>query len=711
MIEDQQTYRRATHAAVAGLVVQVVMTIVVALVGLWAGAAALGTASWYFLGGVPIWFVLVLVFYQHRLERAESLEAERLGSSDQQTAALFEQRGDELHLARRRLDNLHKWGLGLASLVVGLYLVIVGLVVLVTSVRLLALSDFKADAAFYSGALNPQINTLVLTALLVAVGMAAFLMGRYIAGMTKVASWQLLRGGAGYLMGNALVAAAAAIGAVLAHLEVPLNLLAYLRPVMPALMVLIGVEILLTFLLSAYRPRKAGEVARPAFDSRVLGLLTTPASIARAVSDAINYQFGFEVSRSWFFRLLGKALTPLVVFALVTLLAATSVLIVAEDEQAVVTRFGRIVTDPPLGPGLYLKMPWPISSAQHQRVRRVHQMMVGSISGNRHLAHNTPILWTNPHADAEEYLITASQTSAAARPAAGPDQARSVSKAPSMSLVAAEVAVHYQIEDMIGFVQSAQRPGELLEAICQRVVIGYFATRDIDSLLSRSPAGRSDRADGQPGSIGRDLRDLMRAALKTIGQPRGMGVRILMVHVAGIHPPQESEVAVSFYQRIGAELGKQSAIEEARRKSIEQLGTAAGSEEEARRIYAAILAYNQAKTLAGESSDQARKQESRMNRLLAEAQGQIAEMIYGARAYRWRRALGARNRAQRFQTELVAYRAAPHYYRVKRYLEVIGEGMKDARKVIVPTTEAHSPMFRIDMKEQLSDLSAILPPQ
>ena len=126
MAHDQQTYRRATTAAIVGLVVQVVLSIAIALIGLWAKSPALEAATWYFVGGIPIWIVLCLLYNQARIERVEALEAEQIIHQDQQAAAIFEEQADDLDLARRRLQKLQTWGLNIVSLLVAIYLLVLG---------------------------------------------------------------------------------------------------------------------------------------------------------------------------------------------------------------------------------------------------------------------------------------------------------------------------------------------------------------------------------------------------------------------------------------------------------------------------------------------------------------------------------------------------------------------------------------------------------
>src|SRR6185369_14463181 len=82
--------------------------------------------------------------------------------------------------------------------------------------------------------------------------------------------------------------------------------------VLPLFMIAIGVEIAVNLVLNLYRPRMAGEQPRPAFESRILGLLIGAGGVATTLREAFRYQFGFEISGSWFWRLFGRALAPLI---------------------------------------------------------------------------------------------------------------------------------------------------------------------------------------------------------------------------------------------------------------------------------------------------------------------------------------------------------------------------------------------------------------
>ena len=42
--------------------------------------------------------------------------------------------------------------------------------------------------------------------------------------------------------------------------------------------------------------------------------IAEPGRIGSSIADALNYQFGFEVSKTWFYQLLSRACVPLIIF-------------------------------------------------------------------------------------------------------------------------------------------------------------------------------------------------------------------------------------------------------------------------------------------------------------------------------------------------------------------------------------------------------------
>ncbi|HEX7010800.1 MAG TPA: SPFH domain-containing protein [Phycisphaeraceae bacterium] len=705
MTYDQHTYKRAESAALIGLAVQLAVALTIAVLGVYAQSAPLHAAAWYCFGGLPAWIILWVVFHQHRLERLEALEAEQLARADARAAALFEEAGEQLHLARKRLENLYKWGLPVVSLLMAAYLLGVGLTLLYLN------NDLAQSSGLRAAVLGPTANPSVVAILCVVVAFAAFLVARYVAGMTRLRQWQLLRGGAAYLMGNAAVAGLLMVGFGLARFTGSRAVLEVLALAVPGFAALLGGEILVRFLLDAYRPRRPDEAPRAAFDSRILGWLTRPESLGKIISETLNYQFGFEVSRSWFYRLLAKAVTPLVITGAVVLLALSSLVIVPPHQNAVITRFGRL--ERVVTPGLYLKWPWPIGRADKYDVHRVEQISVGSLPEGR--KPGVAILWTTEHAQGQEqFLLTA-----ATRDANAPEDRDS----PMGGLVGGEVVVKYRIADLEQYARVADHrgstgragsgslgmPERMLQTLAQRRVMQHFITRSIDELLSQ------DRLEA--GQI------LQRQLQEDVDRHQ-LGLEVVFVGLVGVHPPQASEVAAKFHEQIEALQEREVTIHEAQKEAGSLLAEVAGSREMALRIDEAIStlessknkleslrAAEQAEAAVQAMEEQIAQQEVAIERLLDEAGGEAAKLLHEARAERWELALGEQARAHRFLAQLPAYRAAPQYYQARQYFEALVEGLKDQRKVILTTQSQQPATLRIDLQQQESSLQSFLNPQ
>lgn len=702
MAQDQQTYRRGTNAALAGLAVQLLLSSVLAIAGVYAVNPAFYAATWSFVAGVPIWIVLALLYNQHRLERVEALEAEQLSRADAGTAAIFDEHGIDLQLANRRLKALYKWGLNGVSILVGLYMLVVGGI---SIYAFLSLRQVDINPFTYGVAAGVSVTSLMAVSL--AIAFVGFIVARYEAGMTRIHEWQLLRGGAAFLMGNFVIAALLTLGLLFLLLD-NVRPLALMGLIIPGFMIILGLEILLNFVLGAYRPRRPNEIPRPAFDSRLLGMLTSPKSLAKALSDAINYQFGFEVSRSWFYQLLAQAVTPLIAFGLLVLVLMSCFVIVQPHEKAFITRFGAKATI--VGPGLHFKWPWPVGSAQHVPVGRLQPLSLGSLS--KGISETKALLWTNAHAEdgeKETYLVTA--PTAMAESGSGdefnPQSAKD--KTPGTGLVGLQIIMQYRIDetdqDVEHYLNAAVDPDRLLRCLVERRLSQYLVTQDIASLVG-------------PGGVaaGRILQKQVQDDVTHLK----LGLKIEYIGLAAAHPPSDSGVAAAFQEQVNSLQEAQTEIEKALRSKIEILAQVAGSQEQAQNILAAIASLE---TLKGElekaekgkdaAQIKARRQavlekEAEIEDLLANAQGQAAEKIFEARAYRWERATTERAQAERFSAQLAAYREAPSLYRMRRYLEVLAEGMAKPRKYILAGASDQAPTIRLDLKDASNALEGIM---
>jgi regulator of protease activity HflC (stomatin/prohibitin superfamily) len=670
-IGDALVFRRAVNAAVAGLVIQVGLSVAVGLTALWGDSPAMYTAAWHMLGGLPIWIILTLVFQQHESERAQRLAADKLADATK-AAAIFGNLSDDLDAARARLDRLYRFGLPIVSVGVALYLVAAGAAMLYLRVW-----DPGGDGSRGLATGCDPVGLMFVTA---GIAFTAFVSARWISGYARQRAWQLLRGGASYLMSCFVIVLLLFAGAVAVAVAGDQRLFQWLGFVIPSVMMLVGVEILLTSLLESYRPRAPGVLPRPAFDSRVLGLLTAPESLGRVVAETISYQFGVEVSRSWLYRLLGTAVTPLTLFAIGVLLALSTVTIVGPDERGMPLRFGRITGDP-LPPGIHLKWPWPFETVEMHPVGRVQEIRISSdLTGRARNA--AAILWTND-SDRDSMLGQEDFLAAPGRSEDGADAA-------GVSLVSAEVIVQYSVGDLRRFVLGSNDHRRTLGLVAQREISRYFASHDLDDLLGR---GRTE--------AGAELNAAIQARIDAMG----LGIDVVGVAVTTLHPPI-GKVSRAFHYQIGAVQQKETSIQLARREAVRQLAKVAGSVDLSLRIDAAIRRLDALRT-AGDKP-QAAAAEREIDDLLAEARGEAAEHVHRAQAYRWSRVAGERASSDRFSGELLAYQASPVYYRTRRFLEVLAAGLTGRRKFVIAGDAGDTPVFRMDFSDPTSAIDTLL---
>jgi regulator of protease activity HflC (stomatin/prohibitin superfamily) len=677
---DQSLYRRGTIAALVGLGIQVGLTVAFGVVGVWTESPAIQAATWHMLIGVPIWVILALVYSQHEVERRETLAADRLAAQDAASSVLFGDLSDELQRARQRLANLLGYGLPAVSFLVATALVTGGLLLLW---RFFALAAARGPGVVTT--LGPAANPVGLMFVSGALSFVAFIAARWISGYTRVREWQLLRGGASYLMSCFVLAALVLVGSIVAAVLDDTWFFRVVAVAVPAVMILVGLEILLTGLLEAYRPKRPGELPRPAFDSRVLGLLTAPESLGQVVGDLINYQFGVEVSRSWLYRLLGSSLAPLTLLGAAVLLGLSCLMVVGPDEQGVVMRFGEL-RGPARGPGLHVKLPWPVETAATLPVGRVQQITVSSDAAGR-AADEPALLWTTQDdrlaTIGMEYYPTVLDAAAEGAAASG------------MGLVAADVVVQYRVRDLLSFLEGSLSPREALVVLTQQEASRYFGSHALDELLTRG------RTAGGPE---------LERAIQGRADALGLGLDIVGVAITTLRPPG-GKVARAFHRQIGAQQDRETLIQDGRKQAVTTLARVAGSVELSSRINAAIVELDALRTGSGTATDAAplvAARELEIERLLGEARGEAAELIHAARGYRWSKAIGERSARERFAGELLAFEKSPDYYRVRRFLEVLADGLAERRKFVIAGEHGDLPVLQMDFSDSASAIDTLL---
>ncbi|MBZ0173625.1 MAG: hypothetical protein K8E66_14680, partial [Phycisphaerales bacterium] len=124
MKADHLSFKRAASVAMLGLAIQIGITLILLLYGLYGRDNAAFSASFFSLVGVFVWLVLMLLFDQHRRERLEAMEAEAL--ADEAATSVFEEGAADLRIASRRLQTWYKFVIPITSLLIGGALIALG---------------------------------------------------------------------------------------------------------------------------------------------------------------------------------------------------------------------------------------------------------------------------------------------------------------------------------------------------------------------------------------------------------------------------------------------------------------------------------------------------------------------------------------------------------------------------------------------------------
>ncbi len=644
MRADHLTYRRATSISLIGLAIQVGLALVLLLYALFAQDPAAVTAAVYTAIGVIVWLGLALLNHQHTLERLESIEADAFAEASASQASVFEGIQDELRVAARRLDWMHRILTPALSLLVGLALVGVGFVRFVAGRIALNIEEFTP----------PTLTGWAIAAGL-TVAVIGFVFARFVAGMAKQKEWSALAAGASYLVGVALAGLALAISHFVAFLGND-SVLRYVTVGLPLYMVLLGAEIFFNFVLNIYRPRRPGEAPRPAFDSRLLGFLSAPDRLAESVGEAISYQFGFDVTTSWFYRLLSRTILLLTLFGAALLWGLSTMAVVKPEEKGLILRFGALRAE--VDSGLHFKLPWPIERVETYPALAVNELQVGTPKPTT----PGPIIWTEPHVDVGAEVLMIVQ----------PDGEGPGGR--DLAVVAAEIPVLYRVKDLEAF-EAFALPAmrhELLTSIAAREVIEEMANRRAAEVLG---PGRE--------AIGEQLTRRIEAAFDRMNA----GVQVMFVGVVGAHPPMDQQVAQTYERVVSMEQARETAIERARADAIRSLTRVAGNVDLAREITRELDALETLNE-ADAPDSQVAAQELKIEALIARAGGEAQSLIATARADRWTRHMAERARAARHEGRVAAYNASPMVFRVTEYLTALTDMARGARVYITAFPEA-----------------------
>jgi len=682
--------KRPEHVALVSLILSVVFFGTMFFLGRWSGFFAITAVSWLNLSAALIWLVLVIQFHQRALAEQEKLDMSQL-AKDEQASTIFQAKGERAALfavAQRRLQILEKWFIPIFSVLIAAYQIGIGL-------YLLKAAQAQADVlrAARPGAEVELKPPLLCAVFMMAIAFASFLISRYATGMSAERPWKPLRAGGSFSLGIAVLCFALAIGLALAQFEISV-VVDVINFVVPILLVVLGVETVLNVVLDIYRPRLKDLYSRSAFDSRLLGIINEPGGILRSAADAIDYQFGFKVSQTWFYKLLEKAIVPLVLFAGVTMYLLSCVVVVAPNEEAIIEHFGNPVDQAGkvrhIKPGLTLKWPWPIDIAYKYPAKKIMELNIGFVPKTDpktgEVMREKQLLWGQTHFEQEHSVLVASEYTGE----------RLTEGAVPVSLVKANIPVQYRIKDLNHYIYNHSNPRQLLEAICYHELAKFFASATVE-VEDTNPNGTNLR-ESLLGA-GRDqAKRILTANVQKASDEAGLGVEIVFLGLQGIHPTPE--VAADYQKVIGAVQKKQALILQAQAERNKTLSTLVGSVEDADELYGLAARYQQA-----EDADRPQDIEKLGNELdmaFAKAKGDIFQALRESQSYAFEKAVLAEATGQRFTNQVKAYRAAAEIYTREQRLTAFETSLEKVRKYVVVADPNDMQVFIINLEDKLT---------
>jgi membrane protease subunit HflK len=569
--------------------------------------------------------VAAVSWFQMRLEeseRLERLELDELARGHARTA-LFESKDSEMFPAQRSREQFERYFVPIFT-------------------ALLCIGQAAAAFVLWRGLAQPDVRIALNEPMVpmfvfgIVFFLSLFLLGRFSTTMARLENNRLLRPGAGYMLLNAYLCIAVAAGIIAVEAGVP-RADFYVARGLCILLALTSVETLIVLLLEMYRPRVKGKVERPLYESRLVGLLGQPEGLVTTAAQALDYQFGFKVSETWFYRLfVEKALVVLICLQIGVLFLSTSVVFIDAGEQGLLERCGRPVS-PALNPGAHLKLPWPLDHVYRYRTQQIQSFEIGAPEDEGGET-NKFVLWTVAHFNkAEENFLVANRYPATAEDTK-PAEAGANRRTPPVSLLTGSIPVQYQITDLTAWAYNNEDAPALLQDLAAREVVSFLAGADMNEILS---SGRLEAAEQ------------LRERIQVAADGQKLGAKVVSVGLQDLHPPVK--VAPDYEKVIGAIHSKE------------------------------------AKRLAAQA-------EAIKTNALAEAKA--TNLINVATANRIRMEIDALAKAALFTNQIPAYQAAPSVYVQRAYLRAFADSTATARKYVLLTTNTHD-VLQFDLQDKI----------
>ena len=619
-------------------IVLLVVTIAALFLALKAGSTV-GLAGVVLLGiGTLIGFFSFIQSHLIDRERVEALEMQELDRS-RGNESLFAGAAEDAYPARNARRQFEKW-------------VVPAFSVLVLLGQALGLWWIYGELSEWT---TPAQDGAVLSIMFFGLFMVVlFMMGKYSAGLAQMDGQELLRPGANYMLLGSVVSAAVVLAQAASYFGYP----AWDRNITWAVLIVLlvsALENLVTLVLEIYRPRIDDKKARLLYESRLIGLLGQPGGLISTAAQALDYQFGFKVSETWFYKYLEQKLALIIAIQVVVLFLSSSFVVIQPNEEAFRERFGK--RNAHLGPGFSFKLPWPIDKVYRYKTTEIQNFVLGVLDQNEETKPNSGapedvqvLLWTTQHNHGSSNNPEQNYNMIVASSDVLLDTAASDSV--PVNLLTVSIPVQYRINDLTNWVYKTDNAGAMLQKLSMREVTRYLIGVDIHELMG-------------PGRT--KAQEELKKAIQQQANASELGAEIVFVGLQDIHPP------VGQNEQSKATGGVAESYEKV---NVAQLHS------ETNRLGA--LQYKAGK--------------------VPQARGLAAEFLAGAHSESTNKVALARAEAGRFGHQISAFNAAPSVYTTRSKLETFVETTRGARKYILSNPDNRD-IINLELQDKLrSDL-------
>ncbi len=511
------TDKKCEPVSLLGLGIQILLAGVFFLFSVWCGSKSVVFLSLYSIFGCVIWLCTFLHTRQRRLV-AEENEDELIEST--QDTGIFDEDSRPLLSSAHKLRQMEKFVLPCIVVALGIGLLVTG--------YLLFRSIYNYTPALSKTTLNQTAVGLIICAFF------SFVIGRFGAGMSAASpSSHVLKGGSGYLLSCSILSLLTAVSLILYRFEYT-----WANTVMtfaiPLIIGLTGVDFILHIVLDFYRPRVHGRLERPPYQSFLLGLLAEPQGLLHAAAHSLDYQFGFKISETWFYKFIEKIIAPLILFQIFVLYLLSTIIMIDPHESGIIERFG--VPDHNRGilsSGIHFKMPWPI-----EKSRVISTFRIRTIEINPHEIGKKTILWSEAHHQNRTLIFL--PTSDDIETEMNDD--KNLTGIPVGALLASG-EIQYRIKDPYAYLYNQQNPEKFLYNISLRELVRYTVTTEFFDFMGQSLVSVSS---------------LMRERIQYELDRHNVGIEIILVAIYGVHPPVE--VSDAFESVVSSKEEKQAKI-------------------------------------------------------------------------------------------------------------------------------------------------------